>query len=255
MNFALGTCILAAACVSCSATREVRQFVKAKPTQLTPFLEDFEHIEMSDGRGPFHAVWVAADQENRAVSARRREIYIAPVETRYLRPIGKELAARQQRVWGRRRPAQLIARKLQREFVSAFINSPDARYVPVSSPTSDSVTLRLALVELDPTSVEGNTVKKAAGFFIGPAAGLAGRFTKGSIAIEGQLRDTEGGWLLLQFADKEHDKKTLWTLRDFRPYGHAEVAIREWAKQFERATRDPGWREMGDSRAWTLMPW
>ena len=45
------------------------------------------------------------------------------------------------------------------------------------------------------------------------------------------------------------------TLRDFQPYGHAEVAIEEWARQFEEVTRNPRWREMGDSRAWTLMPW
>jgi len=237
---------------SCETARRV---VKAKPTSLTPFLEDFENVERAGRGGPFHAAWVGATREQLAQSAKRTEIYIAPVETRYLRPIGKSLAAGQHAIWDKQRPVAQIATRIRTEFVAAFANSRDPRYVPVDASTRNSVTLRLSLVELDPTSVTGNAAKKAASFFVGPASAAASVLTKGSIAIEGQLRDTAGNWLLLQFADKEKDKITFWTLRDFRPYGHATVAIREWAEQFEELTRNPRWREMGDSRAWTLRPW
>ncbi len=232
---------------------------------MTPFLEDFENMKDMDGDGPFLITWTAAPQEQREVSAGRTEIYIAPVETRYLRPISQSLAAGQHRRWKRQRPVAEIAEEIQAEFVAAFLESADPRYVVVSEPTADSVTLRLSLVELDPTSTSGNVVRKVGSALAGPitgiagvatpASGVAGMFTKGSIAIEGQLRDTAGGWLLLQFADREHDKMTLWTLRDFRPYGHAKVAIRDWARQFEELTRNPRWREMDDSTVWTLWPW
>ncbi len=241
--------------LGCAATDRVRRAVKAKPTNLTPFLEDFENITLTEGRGPFHAYWLGASHEQILASSERTEIYVAPVETRYLRPIGKAMAARQHRRWGRGRPVDEVAEKIRAEFIAAFGRSASPRYVAVDQPGADSVTLRLSLVELDPTSVSGNVAKKAASVVLTPAAGAAGAFTKGSIAIEGQLRDSEGGWLLLQFADKEQDKMTFWTARDFKPYGHADVAIREWARQFEELTRNPRWREMDDARAWTLKPW
>ena len=232
---------------------------------MTPFLEDFENMKDMDGDGPFLITWTAATQEQRQASAARTEIYIAPVETRYLRPIGKKMAARQARRWNRKRPAAKYAAIIQSAFVGAFLESENPRYVVVTEPTADSVTLRLSLVELDPTSGTGNVVRKvgsaAAGPITGimgvatPASGVMGAFTKGSIAIEGQLRDSEGGWLLLQFADREQDKMTFWTLRDFQPYGHAKVTIKDWAKQFEEVTRNPEWRDMGDSTVWTLWPW
>jgi hypothetical protein len=240
---------------SCETTRKAKPIVKAKPTNLTPFLEDFENMTMTQGRGPFHAYWLGATHEQILQSSKRTEIYIAPVETQFLRPIGKAMAARQHKRWAKDRPVSQVATQIRAEFVSAFMSSANPRYVAVDSPTTDSVTLRLSLVELDPTSVTGNVAKKAASVVLTPAAGAAGGFTKGRIAIEGQLRDTEGNYLLLQFADREKDKMTFWTARDFKPYGHATVAIKEWAAQFEELTRNPRWREMGDSRAWTLRPW
>ena len=52
---------------------------------------------------------------------------------------------------------------------------------------------------------------------------------------------TQPACVIFQFADREKDKITLWSLRDFRPYRHSLVAIDEWARQFEKLTRTPNW--------------
>ena len=106
-----------------------------------------------------------------------------------------------------------------------------------------------------PSSVTGNIVRKRASIALTPAAAVGSVFTNGRVAIEGRLIDTTEKWSLFEFGDREKDKLTFYTLRDFKPYGHTRVAIREWAKQFEEMTRNPDWREMGDARFWTLKPW
>ena len=148
-----------------------------------------------------------------------------------------------------------LAGELRNAFVTAFQQNPAAHYRVVDKPTANSISLELCLVELNPTSVTGNVAKKAATFVVGPAAGLAGRWTKGSVAIEGKLVDSPTGWMLFQFADREQDKMTFWTLRDFKPYGHCRVTFQEWADQFEKLTRTPQWREnIKDASIFTLNP-
>ena len=245
--------IAAVAVFSSCAT--VKSTLEAKPANPSEFLDPSHRMEEMGARSPFLRTWRGATQEQRQISAKRTQIFIAPVNTSHLRPIGAKIAARQDRRWNRERPVREIAHQLRSEFVEAFKQSKHPRYFIVHSPTKDSVTLELSLVELDPSSVTGNIVRKGASLQIGPTTALAAPLTSGRIAIEGRLTDSTEGWSLFEFADREKDKMTFWTLRDFRPYGHSKVTIKEWARQFEETTRNPGWREMGDARIWTLWPW
>jgi Protein of unknown function (DUF3313) len=117
------------------------------------------------------------------------------------------------------------------------------------------VTLQLVLIELNPTSPKGNAVKTALKFVVGPFAGLAGYFTKGNMAIEGKVIDSASRKPFFQFADNEADRMTFYSVRDFRPYGHAVYAMREWAQQFELLTRTPPGTKLKDTRCFTLMPY
>lgn len=147
-----------------------------------------------------------------------------------------------------------MAQQLRRDFAGAFGEVPPGRYYVSSRPNPRSVTLELALVELNPTSAKGNAVKTAAKFFIGPLAGLGGFFTKGNVAIEGKVRDSSTGALVCEFTDNEADRMTWYTLRDFRPYGHAEHAMKEWAAQFEEFTRATRGEKVKDTTFFTLNP-
>ena len=141
-------------------------------------------------KSPFHRAYSNSVPEQLEISAKRSEIYIAPVETLHLRPIGTKLAGAQYRLLKKDRPVSRITDEIRKEFIEAFEESSEPRYRIVYTPTPDSFTLQLALIELDPSSVTGNIVCKGASVALTPAAALGSVFTNGKIAIEGRLIDT-----------------------------------------------------------------
>jgi hypothetical protein len=235
--------------------QSLKSKIDTKPAEPSGFLDPSHGMSKMGTKSPFHLTWSNTQPEQREISAQRTEIFIAPVETFYLRPIKTKLAGAQYRLLKKDRPVTRITDEIRAEFVEAFEKSSAPRYRVVNSPTPDSVTLQLALIELDPSSVTGNIVRKGASFALTPAAAVGSVFTNGRVAIEGRLIDSTERWSLFEFGDREKDKISYFTLRDFKPYGHTRVAIREWAKQFEEITRNPEWREMGDARLWTIAPW
>ena len=188
-----------------------------------------------------------------AEGKKRRKLYIAPVTLAYLRPVEKALSS-QELAWGVQRQAAEVAVRLRQEFAEAFRRSPNPYYQLVTQPGADTLTLQLALIELQPTSPKGNAVMTVLKFAVTPVAALGRFFTKGNIAIEGRVALSKTGRAFFQFADNEQDKLTFINVRDFQPYGHAATAIREWALQFELMTRTPSGVRVEDSRGFTLRP-
>ncbi|MCX6855610.1 MAG: DUF3313 family protein [Verrucomicrobia bacterium] len=148
-----------------------------------------------------------------------------------------------------------VARRLNEEFVLAFRRSPRPMYQLVSQPSADALILQLAIIELNPTSPKGNAVMTMMKLAVSPVAGLASFFTKGTMAIEGKVIEPSSGRAFFQFADKEADRLTFLSTRDFQPYGHAVYTMREWAVQFEEVTRTAPGQKMKDSSFMTLMPY
>jgi len=237
--------------VSCRSTN---QMLKAKPAKLSNFVERPQEMRGFRERVPFHYAWSSPYPDIRAKAAQKRQIYIAPVTLRYLRPVAKALIRQEIELGSIDRNERGMAARLRNEFAWVFAQSPRPRYILAQRPGPDTVTLELALVELNPTSPKGNAVKTGLKFVIGPFAGLGSYFTKGNVAIEGKVRNSQTGELIFQFADNEADKMTLYTLRDFRAYGHAEESFREWARQFETFTRTPPGVRVEDSFSFTLDP-
>jgi hypothetical protein len=87
---------------------------------------------------------------------------------------------------------------------------------------------------------------------VGIAAKEAG---KGSVAIEGRIRDASTGQIVGMWADREHGKFGPINLRRATWYGEAHKIIEEWAGQWVKiANADPG-EKVKDTRTFTLMPW
>lgn len=251
LTLALPVVVLLTGCQN----RAVQRVVKGKPAPVSPFLEKRKELRPVRHRLPVHGVWSTRDNETLRELARCTEIYIAPVELRYLLPVEKELAQMEIDQGWVRRDEQRMAQELRGRFAHAFRTSPTPRFRLVTVPGPKSVTLHLAITQLNPTSKSGNVVKTTAGFFVGLFAGLLGVFTKGNIAIEGKVSLTESGAPVLQFADNEKDKMTLYNARDYQPYAHALVAMDEWAAQFEEFTRTLSGHQVKESSFITLKPW
>ena len=241
-------------CSLCSCQTSNR-LLHAKKVPLSPFIEQPHVMTPARQRVPFHLIWRNFDRDVQWRVVKKTEIYIAPVTLRHLRPVKKALVKKEIQQGTVKRDESRMAQVLRAKFANAFIHAPAPRYKLTMSPTANSVTLEMAIVELNPTSPTGNVVKTAAKFFVGPLAGLGGIFTKGNIAIEGKVRNSATKELIFQFADNEADKITLYTLRDYKPYGHATVAMDEWAAQFEEFTRTMPNHRVAESKFFTLKPW
>lgn len=187
-----------------------------------------------------------------------RQLYVAPVTLRYLRPPLASVARwRPERATARDAEAPELAKRLRSEVIRAFQETPEARYRVVSHPGPQTLTLELALTELSATNVTANTAKIGAKMLLGPVAtvgALAFRI-KSTTAIEGRVSLSATGGALYEFADQEQDKMTLYSLRDFAPYGHVVVAMEEWARQIEEASRSGPGARVDDATFWTLSPW
>jgi hypothetical protein len=232
-----------------------QKYLKAKPAAVSPFLDQRWQMRPMRQRLPVHHVWVNTDPKVQNTVASRSELYIAPVEMGYLRPISKRLVKWEiEQGFVRPREADM-ARELRQRFIYAMSRSP--RFRLVDHPTDRSLILAMAITELNPTSTKGNVVKFASKFLIGPLSGALGVFTKGNIAIEGKILvpGTTPMPSYLQFSDNEKDKMTFYNARDYQPYAHAKVAMNEWALQFEEFTRTMGHHTVKESSFITLKPW
>lgn len=238
--------------VSCESTNLL---LKAKAIPYSPFIERPGEMRQERGRMPVHAIWRTEDDGVLARVLPKKEIYIAPVRMEYLRPLKKPLVRYEISQGIFERDEAGIAFLLRNEFARAFLRSPAPRYHVAQRPNAQSVTLELALIELNPTSPTGNAVKTAAKIFVGPLAALGGYFTKGNIAIEAKIRNSKTGELVFQFADNEADRMTFYSARDFRPYTHASHAINEWADQFELFTRTAPYAKVKETGFFTLAPY
>jgi Protein of unknown function (DUF3313) len=208
-------------------------FMKSKPAASSGSFLDYQTTPVVEtSRSPWHFAAFTADQTVLGIAARRHKIFIAPVETGTLRPISKKLAGVQ---YTRHRPqhTQQIAETLRAEFAAALAAAPGAPWQVVSQPSRDALLLELNLLELDPTSAKGNVAKTVVKYTVGPIASTGiGFFTGGRIAIEGRLREGSTGAVILQFADREKDKATIYNVRDYMALGHSTQTLREWATQF-----------------------
>lgn len=238
--------------VSCESTNLL---LKAKAIPYSPFIEHPAEMHRERGRMPVHAIWRTKNDDALGRIFAKKEIYIAPVRLEYLRPLAKPLVRYEVSQGTIERDDAGIAWMMRNEFARAFLRSPAPRYHVAQRPNAQSVTLELALIELNPTSPTGNAVKTAAKIFVGPLASLGGYFTKGNIAIEAKVRNSSTGELVFQFADNEADRMTFYSVRDFKPYGHATHAINEWADQFELFTRTGPYSKVTETNFFTLSPY
>ncbi len=252
LRISMVSVVLTLMLTSCSSSGG---FLKAGPARPTGFLADPKKMTPHPTESPFHYAAHSKSWEVHERARSKTQIFIAPVETSRLRRIQSALARTSYSVRGQKRPVGELAELIRLEFAQAIVDSSSPTYEVVAAPGPESVTLELALVELDPTSVGGNAVKKIGSYFLSPLVSVVSYgATAGSIAIEGKIVCSDTGEIVFQFADREADRMSLFSVKDFEPYGFIEEIISEWAAQFEVFSRTPAQREVGDSSWFTLNP-
>ncbi len=221
--------------------------LKAKELPPSAFLEHSSALSSQPKRAPFQRVWQAEDLG--IIASKYQAIYIAPVNTQYLRPINRPLVKILEGPFANNRPIAETTNLLHNDFADAFKGSPLAHLKVANSPGPGVLTLEIALVDLNPTNVVGNAARYGA-----PGGSALAPITKGNIAIEAKVRDSRSGKLLYEFADNEQDRFAIVSLRDLSSYGHSRVAMKEWAKGFEELTRTTPDHKVPAQSSVTLNP-
>jgi hypothetical protein len=200
---------------------------------------------------PFDKAWIKQGADYN----RYRTLYIAPVNTEYLkRSNWWQETVRAGQI---EQDVKNLAEFMRTQFINAFQNDPRQRLRVVSSPEKGSLTLALAITELVPSHVVLNALKIAGPYGSGLAAGALERETESqsTVAFEARVNDTSTGQTVAMFADRQYATVRPIDLKGFTWYGDAEDIIKEWAKQFVAvANRRPG-EIIKPASTFSLSPW
>ena len=145
-----------------------------------------------------------------------------------------------------------MAAYMQEQFQKEFAKG--CYYRVVTHPGPGTLELQMALVELKPTNVPGNVLSTGAGVVV-PGANLVGsQLTHGNIAFEAKLRNGANGELLAEYADRESDKLSLLSFRDYSQYAHARRAVQDWAHEMRVLATTPRNQKVSGAMRVTLNP-
>ncbi len=244
-NFSALKCLLAAVAVFIAGC-------KTDPAPDSGFLDHPELMKEQRGRAPFDRAWVRPGFNKNLYNG----VMIPPVNTDYLL---------QNTGWAAANPAsetlEQSARELaaftRRAFLDAFRDDPHRRFPVVSQPAPGVAVLELAIVELVPSHAILGALGLVAPFARAPIVAVgskvAGRGT--SVAIEGRLRDSMTGEVLMMFADREEPPFRIISVKAITWYGDAEDSIEVWAQQLVELANTPPSHTVRDASNFTLSPW
>ena len=228
---------------------------KAKPAQEpSTFLGDDPKLAEQRDLYPFHRVWLAPGWNDGG----NRSIVVLPVHTAYVKEAGWWSQANLK--GGDEQMAQdleSLAVFTREKFQNAFREDRNKRFQVLDAPRDDSLVFELALVDVVPNKAALGALGLAASVVAAPVgAAIAAKETaKGSVAIEGRIRDASTGQIVGMWADREAGKFGPINLRRATWYGEAHKIIEEWAGQWVKiANAEPG-EKVKDTRTFTLMPW
>lgn len=198
--------------------------------------------------------WIDSKYQGTPIGKNFNAVYFAPVNTGYMA---------KQTWWQEQTPLRQkdmsddvreVAASIRREFSSAVKSHPSRKLALASGPGAGTLVVELALVELVPSKAFWNAASSAAGFVV-PGAGVLSTAGRGSIAIEGRVRNGADNSIIATFKDRRTDKVAPVNLSQYTWYHGAETNIRDWAAQFaELLNTSPDHVVQRSSRV-TLKPW
>lgn len=224
--------------------------MKASPSEPSGFLPHEDKLVEARERSPFNGSYYPDRERIDRLKKIRQSYYLAPIDTSPLRARLKSEKFTKSEIEDRMAEADELKRyfeeRLKMEFAKHGLKI-------LEKPEENAFFCEIALVELRPTLAVMNAAATTAGFFV-PGAGLVRRLGTGSIAMEGMVRDGETLDVLAEFKDREADKDSLFTVRDFQRYSHARYSIDDWSEQLAKLASTTSDVKVEDSLPVTLLP-
>ncbi len=225
---------------------------KTKPAESSGYLANPEVMTEQRERFPFHSVWVKPGVDR----AKYDYILIEPVNTAYLM---------ENTGWKAANPgnasldsaAHDLAQYTEQAFDDAFRNWKNSALLVGNRPGPRTLTLELAIVELVPGKAALGAIGLVAPAVGATAAGIGSKAAAGkpSVAIEGRVKDSQTGVVLMMFADREERQWRPIDLKSVTWWGHAKPMIDDWARQCAELANTPKTHQVEDRAGFTLKPW
>jgi hypothetical protein len=227
--------------------------LKAGEAESTKFLPKPALLSEQRDRAPFQGYWVSDPTELDQFKKTSGRVYIAPVNIEAVvdvyRSADDDEETKQERIEEATQLANYFRERIRLNLSGATDSS-----VKVAESPADALSLNLALVQLVPSNPGINLVGTAAGFFI-PGGGLIKIAGESSAAIEGY--SCQGGpdiKLFEQFKDREGQKASPFTLKDFQRYAHIRVMLDDWASQIAQLLATSSAVEIEESLPFSVDP-
>lgn len=237
----LAVCVIISGC----------SLLKARPAEDSGFLPFNGKLAEMRERSPFNGGWIPDSNKIEELKKTHKNITVLPVVTDLLeekvKKSGNSQGWKDERIEDARELAKYFENRMLLSFATNNIYSVSSEVKP------DSFVWEIAITELDPTSPTVSVAATAAGFLV-PGGGVIRAVGTGSIAIEGIVRDSNTGDILATFKDREADKSSPFSVKDFQLYAHARVAIDDWAEQFFKLASTPQDVTVEDSLPISLNP-
>lgn len=263
---------------ACSASNSPQLLLKASESDDTVFVPKPEALEANRERAPFHGYTEFEPEKYIKVKKTPAKVWVAPVDVSQLTKDEddedeieeiKELArffreiviihlrAGEERGLGEDFfTVEVLEKKPTEEIkTSPTTNEENSRSEKATekepeAELSEVIELKLALTDLVATKPIVNAVGSVAGFFV-PGGGLINYFGEGSVAMEGFV---EGQALFEQYKDREGQKTSVFTIKDYTRFRHIRVALSDWARQIAELIRSTPEHQVEDSFPLSLNP-
>ena len=240
---------LALLALYCSAC----ELIKASPAKDTGFLPHAELLTAMPERSPFNGSWYADRDKFYKMKGDYRHLLILPVRTDFLVSQTKQKVRSPEELQERAEEIEAMAAYMQQRFVQSLENRSDSNIKISEKDGPKTFVLELSLAELIPTEPAVNAVATAAGFFV-PGGGAIRLAASGSIAMEAIVRDGVSGDILFEFKDRQVDKTSPFSIKDFQRYAHSRKTIDEWADIFAELIATSGDHKVEGASPLTLDP-
>ncbi len=228
--------------------------LRSAPAMLTSFLPKRDLVKEDRERAPFHGYWVYDAKGYEQLRHDYKKIYVAPIDISNVVHQYEKRFGNPERREDRIGEAEELAQYFQQKLILELQSDRGKFLEVVDTPGPETLSLRLALTHIVPTSPGVNIIGTVAGFLV-PGGGLVKLAGEGSIAMEGYVTEEPSPLFPLeQFNDREGQKVSAFSLKDYQLYAHIRLAIDEWAMQLTELLSTPAEQTIEDSDLLSLDP-
>lgn len=214
-----------------------------------------ERLSENRERAPFGGYWESDNFRDRAFLSRYKFLLIRPISTEKIEAdLKKKKTMPRKYRRDRLEEVKELGRYFHERLRRLAHENDNIRLELTDKAGPNTLELLIAWIEVRPTEPFINTAGTIAGYFI-RGGGLIKSLGEGNVAIEGYLKDAESGEVFMQFNDREADKTTIFTLKDFQQYAHIREAVDDWSNQIIELCSTETNHTVKDSWPISLLPY